>query len=241
MSFKEFLSSKREKVHVYHVSPKSDIYNLKPTGFHSGQQSISLRQAGIYVAPKFSDAVAWAASYVAYKKSKEKHQDLVYKNLTIYEIEIPKDILQKAWKNDSWEPEYFISKEHMSQMRIVKSKTYSQKDLFQMYNTKLSKRSETYLNAVGNIKKVGKKNIAAKYYLEITDELNRRLLKKRNNQAVAILRETIKEKLDSLKNYIFKYPDGFHEEVIILTPAQETEVNAIYNEIKNLLTKLDQT
>jgi hypothetical protein len=64
MNFKKFLESVQE-VDVYHVSPRSDIFELRPTGSKKGQRSyIGKKQPGVYVAPRFIDAVAWAVTYV---------------------------------------------------------------------------------------------------------------------------------------------------------------------------------
>lgn len=255
MSFKEFLSSKRAKVRVYHVSPKSDIHHLKPTGYHSGQQSVAMRQEGIYVAPKFSDAVAWSTSYILYKKGntqkpnerlKEKGQgggnhtkDLIYKNLTIYEIEIPKDLLKRVWKSGFWEAEYFIPKEYMNQMRIIKSQTYSKDELLKLYNRSTNKRQEFHSKAIdGKIKAISKKHLAAKYYVELTDLLNNKLLQKHDASVNHILTNTIKPKIEKLRNYIFAYPDFIHAQLVVLDNKQKAEVNRIYNEVKSLLAKL---
>jgi hypothetical protein len=63
-----------EFTHVYHVSPISHIHKLRETGSTKGIQAAPQHQAGVYVAPKYSDAIEWFISYVAHNKNLKPEQ-----------------------------------------------------------------------------------------------------------------------------------------------------------------------
>lgn len=257
-NFKDFLKSK--KTIVYHVSPDSSIGELRATGHHKGQQSVKMGESGIYVAPKFRDAVAWAISYVGSKKGntqkpnerlKEKgggyHGEKGprnYKKLTIYEIEIPKDLLKNVWGSSFWEPEYFIPGNYMDSMKIIKSKTYSLDELMVLDRRRSGKRLEVMTKDLAEIKKASKNNIAARYYLELLDLYNEKLLMGKNpiinyndkNSNDHVIRQEI----DKLKNYIF-YSDNNWTTLKVfekLNKDQKNKSDEIYKEIKTKIQNL---
>ena len=149
--------------YVYHCSPDSDIGKLRPTGMHKGIQALPMQQGGIYVAPKFRDALAWYCSFVRHKKNssntlpakeREKkgekeikyappHDKLYYHGATIYKIAVPKGFLKGLWGADMWEPEYFIPSEKMKRVQIFSAKTYSDGDLMDLYSRSRQKAWES--------------------------------------------------------------------------------------------------
>lgn len=241
MNFKLFLEN--EMSYVYHVSPRSDIKRLRPTGSHRGQQSVKMNNSGIYVAPKFKDAVAWALSYVLGKKYStqrptERAKELGkgwhsenfrgYENLTIYKIQIPSDILKNSWYNSFWEPEFFIPSDSLDQMHIVSSKTYSIKELNKLYQRSSAKKMEVRGKDINLIKKASKNNIAARYYLELLELYNQRILS--GGDVIPDFSET----LDQFKKYIFEQ-DFLKVKIIDLNKDQISIVNKLYKDIKNKL------
>jgi len=260
-SFKQFLKSK--KAIVYHVSPNSSIKKLRPTGSHKGQQSIKMGRGGIYVAPKFKDAVAWATSYVGGKKyHTQKPNDRLkeresgggwhgdkgpknYKNLTIYELEVPEELLKNSWSNSFWEPEYFISAEYMNHIKVIKSTTYSLDELMVLDRVNSQKRMELISSKeLIEIKRASKTNQAARYYLELLDSYNQHLLKGKNpiiNQDSDIKNDhVIRQKTEKLKDYIFYSDNNWTSLKIIekLNKDQKREAEQIYQDVKKLIQSL---
>jgi hypothetical protein len=265
MKFSKWIDKKYKKTYVYHVSPDSDIGKLRPTGSHRGQQSVKMGMGGIYVAPRFKDAVSWAVSYVIGKKyytqrpnkrlknSEERggyHGEKGprdYKELTIYKIEISKNLLNKkeVWSSNFWEPEYFIPMEYMKEMKIVESKTYSMGKLIEIKNKSDNKRFEMKSNSYYNkIKESRKTNKAARYYLELIDLYNKNLLKGKkpiiNTDANSRNDHLVHQKLENLKNlYIFDSGDNWTNYYIKkLNEKEEQEVEKIYQEIKKMIENL---
>jgi len=68
MGFRDFLYTESRMATMYHISPQSGLKSLRPTGHHRGTQAYPQGMAGVYLAPKFADAVAWGVSHVMYKK-----------------------------------------------------------------------------------------------------------------------------------------------------------------------------
>jgi len=232
MNFKEFFE-KSPKTYVYHVSPDSSIRKLRATSARKGLQAVKQGTSGIYVAPKFKDAVAWAISYVGGKKyyTQEPNDRLKeresgggwhgesgprnYDNLTIYKIEIPQEILKNTWSSRSWEPEYFIPSEYLNNMRIVQSKTYSMNDLIIKNNRSDQKRFEiNFLSNLKLIRNASKTNLAARYYLELIELYNQNLLKGKkpaintfepDSSSVHRIdnEHLIRQKIEKLKDYIY--------------------------------------
>lgn len=253
-NFKEYFKSK--KTIVYHVSPKSSIKILRATGSHRGQQSYKMGASGIYVAPKFRDAVAWATSYVGGKKRdtqkpnerlKEKgtgggvHGEkgpTNYNFLTIYKIELPEELLKNSWSNSFWEPEYFIPEEHMDKLKIIESKTYSLDELVELYKRRTAKRSEVVTKDLILIRRVSKTNLAAKYYLQLLDTYNNSLLKGKKRM-VFNDEDLIHQKIEKFKSYVFFNDNNWQTKIIKrLSKQQIIEVDNLYEEIKLMIEKL---
>jgi hypothetical protein len=153
MNFKKYMGKDSRRVTVWHVSPIENIYKLKPTGRNSGTQAVKQGQAGIYVAPSFRDCVKWWVSYVAGTKTKklrkiggyprgdnDKQFSYEYDEANIYEIEIPKNILDKCWYSNDWEKEFFVPEEYIPQLRIVSSKKYKSSELLKIYKKDENKK-----------------------------------------------------------------------------------------------------
>lgn len=269
MKFSKWINKKSQNIYVYHVSPKSGINRLRPTGSHRGQQSVRMGKGGIYVAPKFRDAVSWALSYVMGKKYhtqkpnnrlKQKEEGggnhgengpRNYKNITIYKIEISKDLLSKkgVWGSNFWEPEYFIPGEYMNEMKIIESKTYSMDEILRINSRSEQKRTELHINSSNNkIKKASKNNLAAKYYLELLELYNSTLLRgkkpiiKDDEKSPWSVKNDhlIHQKIENLKNrYIFDSANNWSTIYIKkLSKIEEQEVIKIYKEIKNMIENL---
>ena len=268
MKFSKWIDKKYKKTYVYHVSPDSDIGKLRPTGSHRGQQSVKMGMGGIYVAPRFKDAVSWAVSYILGKKyytqrpnqrlkNKEKgggshgekgHNS--YRKLTIYKIEIPKYLLSKkgVWGSNSWEPEYFLPGEYIREMKIIESKTYSREEIIIIHNRSEQKRTELSLNSYNNkIKQASKTNLAAKYYIELLEMYNRYLLMGKkpiikddeNSWSRKKNDHLIHQKIKKLKDYIFDSDNNWTNiHVKKLNKKEEQEIEKIYQEIKNMIENL---
>jgi len=260
MGFKEFLNEiNRELVSVYHVSPRSDMFKLRPISHRKGTRAfIGKGEPGIFVAPKFRDAVAWATSYIGFKKNdtqrpnerlKEKgggrHGDSfkgVYKTLTVYEIKIPKDVLRSSVFTSWWEPEFFIQAFNMDLMTVVGSKTYSFYELAKIQSRQDRVRRDFHPQGDSRIISVSKTNLAAKYYLELKSRYNEYLLKGRSPVIVSVDRisdndHLINVEIEKLKRYIFKQDFGDWKAVIIpsLDKKQESEVKQIYKRIASMI------
>lgn len=264
MNFKAFINEMgHEFISVYHVSPRSDMSRLRATSPRKGTRAyIGKGESGIFVAPKFKDAVAWATSYVGGKKHhtqkpnerlKEKgggyHGEKfkgIYRDLTIYEIKVPKEVLKRSVYTGWWEPEYFIAADDMDKMIIVSSKTYSFYELAAMQSRFDRIRTEFYPQGNRNIKDVSKTNLAARYYLELKDLYAKSLL---GGASPVIASDDstshrgsshlIDREIEKLKKYIFKNnPDFSVEKINFLDRKQEGEVREIYKRIKSLIETL---
>jgi hypothetical protein len=266
MKFSKWINKKYQKTYVYHVSPDSNITNLRPTGHHRGQQSVKMGMGGVYVAPRFRDAISWALSYVIGKKyyTQRPNQRLKerekggghhgekgptnYKNITIYKIEVPKNLLNKkeVWGSSFWEPEYFIPEKLMGEMKIIESKTYSMDELVRINDRSEQKRWELRFNSSDNkIKEASKNNLAARYYLELLDLYNKSLLQGKkpiiNNDTNSKNDHLIHQKIESLKNnYIFDSSNNWTTIYIKkLNSKEQQEVRKIYQEIKRMIENLE--
>lgn len=131
--------SAKQYATVFHVSPESNLYRLKPTGNKSGTRAVDMNEPGIYVSPKFSTALKWWFSFVVGKKEHKQNTNrserlkdkgkgfhgmpMRYQTLTVYKIQIPKNILENLWYSNFWEEEYFIPEKYIDELNIVSSKT----------------------------------------------------------------------------------------------------------------------
>ena len=259
MDFKEFLNEgNREFTSVYHVSPRSDMFKLRSTGHRKGTRAyIGKGEPGIFVAPTFKDAVAWATSYVGFKKHntqkpnerlKEKGGGVhgegfkgEYKTLTIYEIKVPKDTLKNSVYTSWWEPEFFIPASSMDLMTIIGSKTYPLYDLSKMQSRRDSVRHDFYPQGDSRITAISKTNLAARFYLELKNLYNEYLLKGRKPVIVSVDRisdndHLINVEIEKLKRYIFKQTSDWRIVVIpSLDKKQESEVKQIYKRIASMI------
>lgn len=260
MDFKEFLfENNKQYTIVYHVSPRSDMKKLRPVSSQKGTRAfIGKGEPGIFVAPRFKDAVAWATTYVGGKKYhtqkpnervKEKgggwHGEKfkgIYKTLTIYEIQVPKEVLKNSVYTGWWEPEYFISAEDIWQMTIVGSKTYS---FFELAKIK-SKIDRTSFSPTidKRIKSIAKTNLAAKYYLELKDLYNNALLQGTSPVLVSddspfSSNHLINKEIEKLIKYIFIFDGNLSVPINKLDKIQEIEVGKLYQRIKNMINNLN--
>jgi len=262
MNFKDFIKENKKYVSVYHVSPRSDMFKLRPTGHGKGVRSlIGKGQPGLFVAPKFRDAVAWAVSYVSGKKSETQRPNerlrekgggyhgekgpKLYKNLTIYEIKVPKEVLVNSYYTGWWEPEYFITAENLDKMRIIKSKTYHIEELTDIYRRDSNSRiTNVYPQQTSHIKKVSKTNLAARYYLELTDLYNMALMQGKkpviaSTEFSSDSEHLIRQEIDKLKKYIFGNTFSWNVQLVEkLDKKQESEAREIYERIKRMIKDL---
>jgi len=265
MEFKEFLNEANHGLtSVYHVSPRSDMFKLRPTSHHKGTRAlIGKGEPGIFVAPKFRDAIAWSVSYVAGKKYntqeptervKEKgggrHGEKFkgnYATLTIYEIEVPKDVLKRSVYTGWWEPEYFISASDMELMNIISSKTYSFYELVKI-QSRLDNTKKTFEpQGDSGIIDIRKTNLAARYYLELKDTYNNHLLKGKSPliapddpfRSSMSSDHLVNLEIEKLKKYMFQNtPDWKVIPITSLNKTQEKEVETIYKRIKSMIESL---
>lgn len=262
MNFKEFLNEgNRELVSVYHVSPRSDMVKLRPVSYKKGVRSyIGKGKPGIFVAPRFKDAVAWATSYVSGKKHdtqqtterlKEKgggRHSLKfkgYRDLTVYQIKMPKEVLNRSVFTDWWEREYFITAEDMQFMNIVKSKTYSIDELLKMQSNFDNIRTNVIPTTITQIKELAKTNLAAQYYLELKKLYSDSLLSgakpviASSDDRPIFSRDSdhiIDLEINKLMKYIFERSGNLRMIPInALDKNQEKEVIEIYKKIKSMI------
>lgn len=156
--FRQFLESRMST--VYHVSPVNNMKKIR-----AGRQRSMTKEhgRGVFVAPRFSDALAWADSFVKHKKPGGQ-----YKNLTIYELEIPTETLRTLYHATWWEPEYMIPEELSDQIRIVSSRTLPNKEIVRLYRRSLNlKFAEKQGNELATISALAKTNLAARLYLDL--------------------------------------------------------------------------
>lgn len=223
--------------YVYHASPESGIFRFKPTGHHGGYQQVRMNRGGLYVAPKFSDAVAWATSYVAHKKGKNhptSADPIFFRNITIYKIRIPKKILFYSWKSSDWEKEFFISDDDLDSLKITSRKTYSFHDLIRVCQKENRKKWDCSRSrwdvATAHART---HNLAAKYYLQLKDELNTLRLSGWDGNVQAVT-----ELISGLANFLWDVPwrvgiDAKPKDV--LTAEEVVEVEKIVAKVREVL------
>ena len=244
---------------VYHVSPRSGIRDLRAIGHSRGVRALTGKgQPGLFVAPKFKDAVAWAVSFVSHKRTetqkpnerlKEKeegggnHSEKgvgPYKNLTVYEIEVPDEVLRRSPYTAWWEPEYFISSEEMPLLSIKKSKTYSMEELKSIYNKSLRERPNYAPQGDQEIKILAKTNKAARYILELKDLYNRLLMAgaKPTMSPQDPDKHLVDEELEALRKLTHMDDHIFNPTPITrLNQGQERRAEEIRNRVLGMLSK----
>lgn len=153
----------RRMTHVYHCSPVSRLAGLRA---HSSPKQ---GRSGVYVAPSFFDSVAWAISYVAHKKRDAR----TYRHLTIYRLQAPREIVEKAWRSNSWENELFIPDWQAKLLKMDWQKTFTYEQLCDIHTAHYRKRTNGLL-ARSDIERTARRvrltNCAAKHYLEFKEK-----------------------------------------------------------------------
>lgn len=221
MEFKEWLEHSGGLATVYHVSPMPNLKRIRPettraeTGKRLGR--------GVFVAPKFRDALAWADSYVKHKKPGGQ-----YKNLTIYELQIPRDVLRTLYYATWWEPEYFVPEELADQIRIISSKTMTNKEIVGLYRRILAIqfKEQQGLPDLARIRKLAKTNLAARLYIDLFDRHASERMRLRDHAR----EEQVKEALKKLKDMVLRPNEEIfgHDEAERLTPSEERAAREIY-------------
>jgi len=252
MKFETWLESKGRQVFVYHASPESGLYVIRPHGKKKGTHSRQQSKSGIYVAPRFKDAVKWVTSYIAWKKGsfdaprswkkdpekpdKIHHESpMYYQNFTIYKLRVPKEVLERSWGSSWWEKEYFIIDDDLPTLEIVSSKTFTLQELKDIDRRQVY-RSHEHRSARGEPFQIAKKlkqtNLAAKEWLRLTDILVKRVFQGINKDRKERASELLRNQLPR-----FFVGDWWQEEPPKerLTPEQEEQVKAIVKQIENLL------
>lgn len=249
-NFQQWLvENKRKWEYVYHVSPKSDIRKLRAFG-QSGNHVVDQKSPGVYVAPTFKDAVAWAISYVSHKKSymkmprsyrkddekpnKRYHEKpSYYKNITIYKLRVPSDVVRQSWGLNFWEPEIFIAEDDLSDVEIVSQKTYPTEELWDLHDRQRKKESEYRQKDTDNaIADVTNTNLAAQEYLRLKNELANRVLK----QGKSINLERAKDLIDKLKLYLYDNTRSIYGEIKPnISPQEEQKVKDTVRRVEQLL------
>ena len=131
-TFKQFNESKGGKMSIiWHASPNSNLFKLRATGSSKKLQAIPMEEAGLYVCPRFRDAVIWFLSYISGKKNNYSSLN-PYKEGTIYKLEIPTVVLERSWYSENWEPEYFISEDDVKYIKILSKKNINIEHIFRM-------------------------------------------------------------------------------------------------------------
>jgi hypothetical protein len=190
-AFKDYLKSEKGFTYVFHASPENNLYKMRPSGRKG--QSLERGEAGLFVAPSFSDAVKWAVSFVAHKKKSGKP----FQQITIYKLKVPKKLLVNAWKHSWWEKEYFIPESEMDQIEIVQFKTYPYTKLIEISNKEehikfAHRRNRTRPENLPN-------NYAAQEYLRLRSDIADYAMKKKSKYNINF--NKLEELLASLKKY----------------------------------------
>ena len=244
-SFKQFLTESEAMATVYHVSPKPNLIRIRPE--RTDARTGSKLGRGVFVAPKFKDALAWASSYVQFKKKGSGEHEggpKPYRNLTIYELKIPRSMLKTLYYATWWEPEYFVPEELADQIEIVSSKTMSMNQIQGMYKKSLAQHfsSRQGKSEMSRIRDVSKTNIAAKLYLDLFEKyLSARMGGIHYRDVVhsgLTLEEEIKKALEALKEMSIKEsPSDLLRKTSVprLDPASEIIAKKIYGDAMELL------
>ena len=242
--FKTFFENNRMTT-VFHVSPNSNIYKLRATGSHKGAQAVKQNKAGIYVAPKFEDALIWFLSYVTTTKhpkihGSKSHYDDFYKNATVYTIELPKEVLDRSWFSNFWEREYFIEEKDIPLMQIVAKKTYSEKEISNMYKRINDSRRAVRFKS-GSLEKAlettDKTNFATKTYKELNSFYSN--YKLRNSNTNPELEESVKNILNEIKKFMFlrNESDWMPSIKERISPEEKIKVVELRNKFYSLFNK----
>jgi len=221
MEFREWLEHTGGQAIVYHVSPHPNLKKIRPETTRA--ESGSRLGRGVFVAPKFRDALAWADSYVKHKKPGGQ-----YKELTIYKLQIPRDTLKTLYHASWWEPEYFVPEELADQIQIVSSKTMTNKEIVGLYRRVLA---ITFKERQGppdraKIRKLAKTNLAARLYIDLFDTLADVRMRGQDDPREPEIKDALKKLKDMVlrQNYeIFGY-----DETERLTPEEERVARETY-------------
>ena len=229
--FKKWLLKEgKDWAYIYHVSPESGLYKLRPTGAHKGTQAHTQGKAGIYVAPKFGDALAWYISFVRWKK---RGSNLYYRSATIYKIKIPKSVLERSWSANFWEKEYFISEDDLDQVEIVSQKTYNGQELVNLAHRNTLKSYEAKGKDPERIAKGSKGNIAAVEYLRLLEKYRNLML---NHYSVdSIDRSNVQHLFSKLEKLFIKDIYDWNSLQPISKVKDPKVVQEIVNQINNIL------
>lgn len=231
MNFKDFLNESSGMATVYHVSPLPNLIRLRAE--RTNAPSGSKLGRGVFVAPKFKDALAWASSYVQFKKKGSDDGGAgpkPYRNLTIYELKIPRGILKTLYYADWWEPEYFVPEELVDQIEIVSSKTMSSNQIHGLYLRGLAQKFSFRKGGseATKIKELSKTNLAAKLYLSLFERYSRDRMSGIFPHDVMpsgrTLDEEIKKALATLKGMVLKEdPSNLTKQISVmhLDPKEE--------------------
>ena len=153
----------KRMTHVYHCSPVSRLAGLRA---HSSPKQ---GRSGVYVAPTFFDSVAWAISYVAHKK----RGDHTYRYLTVYRLQAPRELVEKAWRSSSWENELFIPDWQVKLLKMDWHKTFTFHQLCEIHIAYSRKRVAGFM-ARSDVERTARRvrltNCAAKHYLELKEK-----------------------------------------------------------------------
>jgi hypothetical protein len=240
LEFKKWLITEmRVYIQVYHVSPVSGLYRIRPQHSRHGE--------GIFVAPKFSDAVAWFVSYVKWKKGKTQKDkrnerlkekgkgfhdpELHYQFGTIYRLRVPKDILDNAWSSNWWESEYFLPESALKNITIEWQKTYTNKEFVAMYERQKNVKYNVRSYNPEKIAKELRSNVAAQMYLNLLEKFRSLLL-----QGKQLEKDQIKELFRKLQSHFFRDYYSYDGPKKFLQADNPQEVDRI---VKQILEKLE--
>ena len=221
MKFREWLEHTGGQAIVYHVSPHPNLKKIRPETTRA--KSGSRLGRGVFVAPKFRDALAWADSYVKHKKPGGQ-----YKELTIYKLQIPRDTLKTLYHASWWEPEYFVPEELADQIQIVSSKTMTNKEIVGLYRRILAIKfkEQQGLPDLARIRKLAKTNLAARLYIDLFDALADVRMKGQDDPREPEIKDALKKLKDMVlrqNHEIFGY-----DETERLTPEEERIARETY-------------
>jgi len=203
----------------WHASPKADI--TKFAGHALKQEKTG--KTGLYVAPTYLESIAWAASYVMHKK---KGCD-TYRNLSFYKLSIPREILNKAWKNDGWQKEFFIEEKHFSEIQIISHKTLSCNEITSLYARHGSIRWDHQRGRVSKDFENNETNLSITEY--------KRLIKQ-YHEVIYNLDKAAKTRINELLNFLKRYHYTYVYEIKeTLDKRDEKVVKSIIQDIESLL------
>ena len=207
------------KTTCWHVSP---VANIKKFVGHAIRQE-KTGKTGLYVAPTYSESIAWAASFVMHKKKGREN----YRDLSFYKLSVPRKVLNGAWKAAWWQKEFFVEEIHFPEIQIISHETLHRDEVINLYDRH---RSVAWTHQNGRVKNDLENN---KTNIAITE--HRRLTEQFRDIVFGLDKETREQVNILLKHLTHYHHSNYFEVAETLEPKHEKRVRRIIQDIENLL------